>query len=182
MGSLVETYRYLRKNIAESALHNPNLIVHTVGTILSASRIEYSSGNFWMYKEAFTPSVWRVIRRLDDEKMNILEKFGCDRIPYLEACKFRNCEDITVDAYEVFKNYAETGSPKGPAIVKMRYVTEDVPMGLCLMQSLGDVLNVQTPICDALINLGETMTGMDFVSTGRSIEDFKEEILPLVRG
>lgn len=180
MGQLVETYQYLRRNIAESALHNPNLIVHTVGTILSASRIEHSNGNFWMYKEAFTPSIWNVIRRLDEEKMSILDKLGSERIPYLEACKFRNCEDLTVDAYEVFKNYAETGSPKGPTVVKMRYVTEDVPMGLVLMHSLGRLLGIYTPICDALIVLGETMTGIRFMETGRHVEEFKEDILPLV--
>lgn len=180
MKELVETYQYLRKNVVESALHNPNLIVHTVGTIMSASRIEYSHGNFWMYKEAFTPSIWNVIRRLDEEKMNILEKLGSDRIPYLEACKFRNCEDLTVDAYEVFRNYAETGSPKGPTVVKMRYVTEDVPMGLCMMRSIGRMVGVPTPICDALVVLGETMTQMDFSSSGRDIADFTDEILPLV--
>lgn len=177
MSRLVETYQYLRKNVVESALHNPNLIVHTIGTILSASRIEYSSGNFWMYKEAFTPSVWNVLRRLDCEKMDILEKLGCERIPYLEACKFRNCENLSVNAYDVFKNYAETGSPKGPTVVKMRYITEDVPMGLCLMHSLGELVNVKTPICDALIVLGETMTGMDFVHTGRNINEFKTDLL-----
>lgn len=178
LGDLVETYQYLRKNVVESALHNPNLIVHTIGTILSASRIEYSNGNFWMYKEAFTPSIWNVIKRLDSEKMDILERLGSDRIPYLEACKFRNCEDLTVDAYEVFKNYAETGSPKGPTVVKMRYITEDVPMGLCLMKSIGASLGIKTPICDALISLGETMTGLDFVKIGRNVSEFGD-VLPL---
>lgn len=180
MKSLVDTYQYLRRNIVESALHNPNLIVHTIGTIMSASRIEYSHGNFWMYKEAFTPSIWKIIMRLDEEKMNILERLGSDRVPYLEACKFRNCEDVSVDAYEVFRNYAETGSPKGPSVVKMRYITEDVPMGLCMMQSLGRMLQIPTPTCDALIVLGETMCQVNFSSIGRNVEDFKDEILPLV--
>lgn len=171
MYSLVETYQYTRKNVIDSALHNPNLIVHTVGAIMSASRIEYSGGEFWMYKEAFTPAIWSLVDKLDDEKMKLLEYFGCERIPYVEACKFRNCADLSVDALRVFKSYAENGSPKGPAIVRSRYIMEDVPMGLGLMQSLGRKCDIPTPICDALITIAGGLVGQDFSKNLRSFED-----------
>lgn len=168
MSSLVETYRYTRKNIIDSAMHNPNLIVHTIGAIMSASRIEYSNGNFWMYKEAFTPAIWNLIDKLDAEKMEILQYFGCERIPYVEACKFRNCEDLSVDALKVFKSYAESGSPKGPVTVKTRYILEDVPVGLGLMQSLGRMCNISTPTCDALITIAGALVGREFTQDLRS--------------
>ena len=143
-------------------MHNPNLIVHTIGTIVSAARIEYSHGEFWMYKESFTPSIWNVINKLDDEKMSVLAALGCERIPYVEACKFRNCEDISVDALEVFKAYALTGGPKGPMTVKTRYILEDVPMGLGLLKNLGKKYGVETPMCDALITMASALVGIDF--------------------
>lgn len=173
MQSLVETYQYVRKNVVESALHNPNLIVHTVGTIVSAARIEYSHGEFWMYKESFTPSIWNIIRKLDEEKMSVLEKFGCERIPYVEACKFRNCEDLSVDAYEVFKSYAETGGPKGPMTVQSRYILEDVPMGLGLLKQLGGKVGVATPMCDALITMAGALVNRDFNQEMRHLDMFE---------
>lgn len=173
MSSLVETYQYTRKNVIDSALHNPNLIVHTIGAIMSASRIEYSDGNFWMYKEAFTPSIWNLIDKLDNEKMSILAHFGCEQIPYVEACKFRNCEDLSVDALVVFKSYAESGSPKGPTTVKTRYILEDVPMGLGLMQSLGRKAGIPTPTCDALITIAGALVGQDF---NQNLRSFNEEL------
>ncbi len=170
--ALVDTYNYRRDNIIESALHNPNLIVHTVGAIMSASRIEYSGGEFWMYRESFTPSIWKLISKLDKEKMDILEEIGCQRISYLDACKFRNEKDLSKDSMEVFKSYALKGAPKGPGTVNHRFIYEDVPMGLCLMHSLGEKFNVATPVCDSLINIASALLERDFWTEGRTLKTF----------
>ena len=46
----------------EVALHNPNLIVHTVGAIMSIPRIEKTNGDYCMYHEVFTPACGRSLR------------------------------------------------------------------------------------------------------------------------
>lgn len=72
---------YLR-SVAEAALHNPNMIVHTVGAIMTIPRIEGTNGDYCMYHEAFTPSVWNLLEALDGEKMRVLERLGCEGVPY----------------------------------------------------------------------------------------------------
>lgn len=158
------------KNIAEAALHNPNLIVHTIGAIFSIPRIEYSKGNYWMYKEVFTPHIWNIVETLDKEKMDILEKMGCKRMPYVEACKLRNSLDKTKDALEVFFDYANNSSPKGPDIPDSRYVTEDVPQGLVLLESLGDFYDISTPVATGLIHCANAAFKKDFRKEGRTVE------------
>ncbi len=137
---------------------------------MSAGRIEYSEGEFWMYREAFTPSIWNLVAQLDEEKMDILYKAGCEKISYLEACRFRTEENLTTDTLQVFQKYAQEGSPKGPGTVNHRYVFEDVPMGLCLMNSLGRKFGVVTPICDSLINIASILLRKDFRKEGRTLE------------
>ena len=161
----------ITKNVAEAALHNPNLIVHTVGGIFSIPRIEFTNGEYWMYREVFTPHIWNIVEALDKEKMNILEKLGCERISYVEACKLRNSLDKDEDALKVFQHYAKYNSPKGPNIPNSRYITEDVSQGLVMLESFGKVIDVATPTATGLINCASAALNQDFRKYGRTVEN-----------
>lgn len=150
------------------ALHNPNMIVHTIGVLLSASRIEYSKGEFWLYKEAFTPSIINVIRRFDLEKNNLLKVLKCPELSYFDAAKWRNEEDLNKDSLEVFKSFSEEAS-KGPNSLNHRYLKEDVPMGLVMMESLGKKYGVDTPIASSIISLAGALLDIDFREQGNVI-------------
>ena len=167
--TLFDNTHYLRKNILESALHNPNMIVHTIGMTFSASRIEYSKGEFWMYREAFTDSIVRVINAFDKQKNEVLKAYGCEPLDYFEAAKWRNEEDLTVDAMTSFRSFADS-SNKGPMFLRHRYLLEDVPMGLGLFVSLGKVVGVDTSIAESIMTLGGALLGEDFKSQARSIQ------------
>lgn len=160
-------------SVIDAALHNPNLIVHTIGAVMSVPRIEYvqkHGGSYSMYREAFTPYVWRLVEALDAEKMNVLEAIGSERLSYVAACKYRNSLDNTRDALEVFFDYANNSAPGGPDTPDSRYITEDVPQGLVMLESLGQVLRVDTPICSSLISLASTLLNVDFRANGRTVE------------
>lgn len=167
------------KSVVEAALHNPNLIVHTVGSVMSIPRIEKSKGDFCMYYEAYTrenPATWRVLEALDSEKMNILEKLGFERLCYVEACKHRNSLDDAVDAKEVFWEYAEMPTrARGPLSIESRYITEDVPQGLVMLEALGKALDVATPIATSLIEIASTALGRDLRKEGRTPHTLGEE-------
>ncbi|MGI6777075.1 MAG: NAD/NADP octopine/nopaline dehydrogenase family protein [Acetivibrionales bacterium] len=168
-------------SVIEAALHNPNLIVHTVGAIMSIPRIEKTKGDYCMYHEVFTPSVWRILEALDNEKMNVMEKLGCERISYVEACKYRNTLDDNRDAKEVFFWYASMPTrAKGPVVVDSRYITEDVSQGLVFLETLGLKLKVETPICTALINMASAALGRNLRLEGRTIQRLGEDMLECI--
>ena len=168
-----ERFVYLN-SVAEAALHNPNLIVHTVGSVMSIPRIEYSKGDFCMYHEAYTrqnPCTWNILEELDAEKMNVLEKLGFERLSYVEACKYRNSLDDAKDAKEVFLDYAEMPTrAKGPVKVDSRYISEDVPQGLVMLESIGKAMGIETPICSSLINIASAALGRNMREEGRTLD------------
>lgn len=169
--------KYSRKHILESALHNPNMIVHPIGLLFSASRIEYSKGEFWMYKEAFTDSVVNVIKSFDIQKNKILNVFGCESLDYFDAAKWRNEEDLTIDSMTVFKSFADS-SNKGPSFINHRYLNEDVPMGLGLFISIGKIVGVDTSIQEGIMALASALLNKDLKKEARTIQYLlqKEEV------
>lgn len=169
LSSCFPNTNYLRQNILESALHNPNYIVHPIGILFSASRIEYSKGEFWMYKEAFTESVVNVIKAFDVEKNKMLMAFGCNPLDYFEAAKWRNEENLDIDAMTVFKSFADS-SNKGPSFVNHRYLLEDVPMGLGLYVSIGKILGIDTSIQEAIVALASALLNKDLKANARTIQ------------
>lgn len=163
-------------SVAEAALHNPNMIVHTVGAVMSIPRIEATGGDYCMYHEVFTPSVWNILEKLDGEKMAVLGALDLEPVPYVEACKFRNSLDDERDAKQVFFDYAAMPSrAKGPTSVNSRYITEDVAQGLVLLESMGAVLKLPTPVASALIELASAALCRDLRKDGRTLEALGRE-------
>lgn len=161
-------------SVVIAALHNPNLIVHTVGSIMSIPRIEKSRGDFCLYHEAYTRDnvcTWKILEALDSEKMSIFEALGFEKLSYVNACKYRNSLDESIDAKEVFLDYASMETrAKGPTKVDSRYISEDVPQGLVMLEALGLSMNIKTPITTALIEIASAALGRDLRKEGRTID------------
>lgn len=171
LDQMKERFVYL-DSVVEAAIHNPNLVVHTVGSVMSIPRIEKSHGDFCMYHEAYTRdnvATWRILESLDEEKMNVLEKLGFVRLSYVEACKYRNTLDESKEGKEVFLDYAAMDTrAKGPTKVDSRYISEDVPQGLVMLEALGKSLKVPTPITTGLIEIASAALGRDLRAEGRT--------------
>ncbi len=159
-----------RNHLLEVALHNPNLVIHVVGVLMNVSLIERPGNRFAMYRQGFSPSLWNLVAALDQEKMDVLEQLGAPRIPYLDEFRLRTFEDPSIEGLEGFSRYAEE-APEGPFAIEHRYVTEDVPMGLGLLSSLGRATGVASPICDGLISIANALLpSHDFWQEARTLD------------
>lgn len=169
-------------SVIEAGLHNPNLIVHTIGAIMSIPRIEREKENYDMYGEVFTPSVWNIVDKLDAEKMAVLAHLGYERKPYVEMSKLRNTLDESIAAKDAFFQYASRPTRvKGPFEVDSRYISEDVPQGLVMLESLGAHFDIPTPVCTGLIEIASAALGRDLRQGGRTVESLGKENIQLIQ-
>lgn len=156
-------------SVIESALLNPNMVLHTVGAIMSIPRIEFSDGNFCMYREAYSrknKATLNIMEQLDMEKMFVLDALGGRKINIYEAGGF-----LGKDPLESFFKYSESPDRAvSPTSIRSRYITEDVSQGLVLLEDIARQLGIMSPVTSSLITLASLALGEDFRRKGRTIE------------
>jgi opine dehydrogenase len=170
------------KDVLEAAINNPNPIVHPVATLLNAARIEHSKGEFYLYAEGMTPAVARTYESLNQERLAICKTLGYklyhwDNLEFKdynlgeteEECRYRILNTSMDAAFGKDGIYAGI-KMKGPEHLKDRFVTEDVPYGMVLLSTLGDLLGVPTSTHDAVIQLASVINRTDYWKTGRGMK------------
>jgi opine dehydrogenase len=72
--------------------------------------------------------------------------------------------------YEAIRNTGSYRGIKAPAGIDHRYISEDVPMSLVPIASLGAMLGVRTPAIEMIIQLGSILHSTDYWAVGRTVE------------
>ncbi len=158
------------RNVLVTGFCNPNPIVHPPGALLNTGRIQYSRGDFNMYREGITEAVARVIRHIFVEVENVAKAMGMEVMQY-EDRDFRTTTSIMGVAFQApFDTVGVIASIAGPHTIYDRYITEDLPFGLVPVSQLGDKLGVPTPVIDSIVHIGSAVCNQDFWQTGRTLE------------
>ncbi|ATW23705.1 NAD/NADP-dependent octopine/nopaline dehydrogenase family protein [Candidatus Formimonas warabiya] len=156
-------------NVMKTSLDNIGAIFHPAVTTLNAGRIESTNGDFDYYTEGITPSVALILEKMDQERVHVAESLG------FRAMTAREWLYIAYDAagrtlHEAMRANRGYDGIKAPKTVFHRYISEDIPMSLVPIASLGRLGNVPTPTIDAIILLGSTLHQTDYWAQGRTVE------------
>ena len=156
-------------NVMKTSLDNIGAIFHPAVTVLNAARIESTNGEFDYYTEGITPAISLILEAMDKERVAVAEALG------FRAMSAREWLYIAYDAagrtlYEAMRANRGYDGIKAPKTVYHRYISEDVPMSLVPISSLGQLVGVPTPTMDAIILLASTLHEVDYRSTGRTTE------------
>jgi opine dehydrogenase len=168
-------------NVLACGLAAMNPVVHPAGVLLNAGRIEHSRGEFYFYEEGVTPAVCHLIYAVDRERRAVASALGLDLLPVDEAFH-RAGFGPHGDLWAAINGSRMLTQLKAPGSLDTRWLSEDVPYGLCAWVSLGERLRVPTPILRSLIHLTSAMTGIDFwkaarTATGLGIAEMRPEQL-----
>jgi opine dehydrogenase len=175
-------------NVLAAAFNNPNPIVHPPGSLLNTGRIEYSCGDFYMYKEGITHAVARVIRAVYEESRRVARALGFDTLEY-EDSDFEPTTSIMGIEFVAPEDTAGViASIIGPTSLEDRYITADLPCGLVPRSELGRVVGVPTPVIDGTVSIGAIVCQEDYWKTGRTLKQLgleglsATEIMNVVEG
>ncbi len=179
------------ENVLVTSLSNFNAIMHPAGTIMNIGWVEFAKGDFAYYYEGNTPAVCRIIEAVDRERLNIFKTFGYSTLPFLDF--FYRAGLTTEKGYKSGSVYTalQESEPnrfiKAPQSLDHRYVHEDIGYGLLPMMEIAGLLNLKTPVMQALVTLASQAVGIDFLNEGLNLEKMgiagfsKDRLLTYVR-
>ena len=130
--------------------------------MLNVGRVEYSKGEFHLYREGITPSVASVMTAVDNERIAICRALGyrettTQEIFYDAGYTKTLTQDLVADnSSDVLRN------AEGPLAVGYRYYTEDTGIGITAIGSLGHALGIHMPLHDALVALVSVINHTDY--------------------
>lgn len=157
-------------SVLETSLANINPIVHPPIVLTNAARLETAAVGFDFYAAGVSPAVGSLIAALDAERLAVAAAWGV-RVGSITEWARDAYGVVASDAAELFPAlattvYAGIGTPGG---LFSRYLTEDVPVGLVPLHELAGLVDVPTPVIDAVVRLTSTIVGSDFTTVGRTV-------------
>lgn len=157
----------------EVTLNNIGMLLHPAISLMNAGFMD-GRKEFKFYKEGATPRICEVLERIQLELNEVFEKLGLKQIRY---CKWaQNSYGIKEKCiYKAIQNINAYKNIDAPKTLLTRYFTEDVPTGLVPTASLGEFLQVDTPIINSIINIASILCGINFKQEGRTIKNLRLE-------
>lgn len=163
-------------NVIDTLLVDYNAITHTPPMICNAAVIDSGDKDFHLFGVKENPKpVVNLIEGIDRERMAIGEKLGMKQFTLEEEILMvkwnRDGAETVLPIYEAIHTpFLEVC--EGPFTLNTRHLTEDIPYGLVTYSSLGKLLGVPTPVCDAVITISERLLDRDFHSSNcRTIKE-----------
>jgi opine dehydrogenase len=156
-------------NVIKTGMDNIGAVFHPAVTVLNSARIESTRGAFEYYIDGITPSVAQVLEDIDEERVAVgaVMGFNCMTAREWLYIAYDAAGQTLHDAIHANRGYYGI---QAPPHLHHRYLTEDVPMSLVPIASIGEAVGSPCPTIRAMIHLANVMHGCDYWETGRTAE------------
>lgn len=161
---------------------HPPLIVHNLGAI------ENLADDFDIHAEGTSQTVRRTQTALDDERLAVRAALGYDGYGWPLADYYAGSE-TSMYPPDAKQRLQASNLWRESVAMDHRYVTEDITLGLVLLESLALAAKVDTPIISSILDLMGAALGRDLRASGRtlaalgvdSLDDLVAELRPGTR-
>jgi len=155
-------------NIFKTSFDNIGAVFHPAICVLNSGWIEDKS-DFQFYIQGCSVSVAQVLERMDAERVAVAAALG------IRATTARDWLYLAYDAvgknlYESMQSNPGYRDIMAPTTLNIRYITEDVPMSLVPIASIGDMFGIPVPTIKSIIHLASIIHNVDYWKEGRTVE------------
>jgi opine dehydrogenase len=156
-------------HVLKTGIENIGAIFHPTISIFNAGWIEATKGEFQFYLDGVTPTVAHLMEVIDRERVTVAAAIGVRATTAREWLKMAyNAEGDSL--HEAIHNQPGYRGIQAPPTFNHRYITEDIPMSLVPIASLGNRYGVSVRGMESLIRLACIAHSTDYWSRGRTVE------------
>ena len=153
----------------DAALTNAGPVIHPPLVLLNAGPID--GGRFDIHAAGTTPSVRRLVDAVDAERVAMRQGWGYPA-PHYELATYYDEARAAEGLYGAGARARVVASGLWSEILTFehRYVTEDVVLGLTLLESAGRAAGIETPAISGLLLIFGALLGRELSGRGRALE------------
>jgi opine dehydrogenase len=156
-------------DVLQTGINNIGAIFHPTISIFNAGWIEATSGDFQFYLDGVTPTVARLMEVMDRERVTVASAVGVRAVTAREWLKIAYNADGE-NLHEAIHNQPGYRGINAPPTLSHRYLTEDIPMSLVPIASLGNHYGVSVRGMESIIRLACIAHQTDYWRRGRTLE------------
>jgi len=156
-------------DVLQTGINNIGAIFHPTISIFNAGWIEATKGEFQFYLDGVTPTVARLMEVMDRERVTVAYAVGVKAVTAREWLRMAYNADGE-NLYEAIHNQPGYRGINAPATLSHRYLTEDIPMSLVPIASLGNHYGVSVRGMESIIRIGCIAHQTDYWRRGRTLE------------
>lgn len=154
---------YEAKNVFETALNAPNVVIHLAGSLLNTCAVDRNP-DFGLYQDGMSQSVLNCQKTVEAEKREIMEAMGYRMVVHTDMME-------RVIQYGKFPELDCFRGLKGPDSMHHRYIVEDATVGNSILLQLGRLLNIPTPTVCSLVQIASAINGEDYFEKGLKLAE-----------
>lgn len=157
------------KDVLQTGLNNIGAIFHPAISILNTGWIESTQGEFQFYLDGVTPTVAHLMEVIDRERVTVASSVGVEALTAKDWLKIAYSTE-GINLYETIHNQPGYRGVKAPTTILHRYITEEIPMSLIPIASIGIRYGVSVRGIDSIIQLACIAHRTDYWRQGRTME------------
>jgi opine dehydrogenase len=166
----------------EASLNNLGATVHGPNMVCNAGALELASmekRDWHMYPDGMSPAVGKVVAALDRERIATVNAWGYTTKKLIEmmvrrwSMSNKEREEILENPVPEYKLYHTERFRRGGRTInslESRHMIEDIPFVLVPLTEFARLVQIETPVTDAIITVASALLGKDLHEEGINIK------------
>ena len=171
----IRQYFIPAESIIQTSIGNVGMILHCAPLLLNAGRTEGSVAHYKYYHEGITPTIGRLLEKLDQERIAVSEALGF-RVESAMDWLMRTYHVSGDSLYECIQNNEAYNGIDAPTSLHHRDIFEDVSFGLVPLEAIGKKMGLDMKNTTLIVDLACRLLDTDYREQGYQLDYTENEI------